>query len=192
MPRLRRRDRGRDRLEVAHFAEQDHVWVLTQGSAQRFGEARRVRPDLALVDDAALVPVQELDRVLDGEDVLRPVPVDLVDQRRERRRLPGARRARDEDDAARLFRELMERRRNPQLLERFQLLRNEAERRGERLLLEVHVHAEAGEPRNGVREVELPLDLEMLLPLAGEDAVEELLRVVRVQRLIALQALKLA
>src|SRR5439155_9985623 len=38
----------------------------------------------------------------------------------------------------------------------------------------------------------LPLDLEMLLPLAGEDAVEELLRVVRVQRLIALQALKLA
>jgi len=32
------------------------------------------QPDLALVDDAALVAVQELDRVLDGEDVLLNAP----------------------------------------------------------------------------------------------------------------------
>ena len=38
--------------------------------AKRAAEARRVGADLALVDDAALVPVQELDRVLDRDDVV--------------------------------------------------------------------------------------------------------------------------
>jgi hypothetical protein len=36
--------------------------------------------DLALVDDAGPVVVQELDRVLDGEDVLVPRAVDVVEQ----------------------------------------------------------------------------------------------------------------
>ena len=62
--------RGGDRLEVAHLADEDHVGVLAERGAQRLGEARGIRPDLALVDDAALVAVQELDRVLDREDVL--------------------------------------------------------------------------------------------------------------------------
>ena len=62
--------RGRDRLEVAHLAEEDHVGVLAQRAAERVGEARRVLADLALVDDAALVMVQELDRVLDRDDVI--------------------------------------------------------------------------------------------------------------------------
>ena len=39
-------------------------------------------PDLALVHDARLVLVQELDRVLDGHDVTRPLGVDDVDHRR--------------------------------------------------------------------------------------------------------------
>ena len=64
--------RGRDRLEVAHLADEDHVRVLAERRLQGLAEARRVRADLALVDDAALVPVDELDRVLDREDVLRP------------------------------------------------------------------------------------------------------------------------
>ncbi len=100
--------------------------------------------DLALVDDALLVAVQELDRVLDREDVLGPVPVDLVDQRCEGRRLTGAGRPGDEDDPARLLRELVERRRNPELLERLQLVRDHPERRADGLLLEVDVDAEAG------------------------------------------------
>jgi hypothetical protein len=37
-------------------------------------EALRVRAQLALVDDALLVLVQELDRVLDREDVLVDAP----------------------------------------------------------------------------------------------------------------------
>ena len=67
---LRRGQRGVDRLQVAHLADEDHVGVLAQRALQRAGEGLGVRPDLALVDDALLVPVQELDRVLDREDVL--------------------------------------------------------------------------------------------------------------------------
>jgi predicted alpha/beta-hydrolase family hydrolase len=79
--------RRRDRLEVAHLADEDHVRVLAKRTAQAFGKRRRVDADLALVDDAALVAMQELDRILDGEDVVVPRPVDLVDHRGERGRL---------------------------------------------------------------------------------------------------------
>ena len=62
--------RGRDRLEVAHLADEDHVGVLAQRGFERDREVGRVGADLALVDDALLCAVQELDRVLDREDVL--------------------------------------------------------------------------------------------------------------------------
>ncbi len=113
--------RGADGLEVAHLAEEDHVRVLAQRRAQRLGEGRSVLADLALGDDAALVPVHELDRVLDGENVMGLRAVDLVDHRGERGRLPGAGRAGDEDEAARLHREVAERLRQAELLERSQL-----------------------------------------------------------------------
>ena len=48
-------DRGGDRLEVAHLAEQDHVGVLAQRAADRLGERRDVGADLALRDDRLLV-----------------------------------------------------------------------------------------------------------------------------------------
>ena len=62
-----------DRLEVTHLADQDDVRVLAQHVLERVGERVRVLADLALVDQALLVPVQELDRVLDGHDVVARV-----------------------------------------------------------------------------------------------------------------------
>ena len=63
-------DDGRlDRLEVAHFADEDDVGVLAQGAAQGGREVDGVVPDLALVDEAQAVVVDVLDRVLDGDDV---------------------------------------------------------------------------------------------------------------------------
>ena len=79
----------------------------------------------------------------------------------------------DEDEAARLHRELAQRRREPELLERPQLLGDVPERGRERVALEVDVHAEAREAGNAVGEVELAVDLEVLLLLGREDAVEE-------------------
>jgi hypothetical protein len=57
-----------------------------------------VRPHLALVEQAFLVAVHELDRILDRDDVAGPVPVDVVDQGGERGRLPRAGRPGDEDE----------------------------------------------------------------------------------------------
>ena len=68
---LGERQRDRDRVEVAHFTEEDDVGVFTQGAAQTVGEALHVGADLALVDHRHLVGVQVLDRVLDREDVAR-------------------------------------------------------------------------------------------------------------------------
>ena len=121
------RQRGRDRLEVAHLADEDHVGVLAERGAERLGERRRVEADLALVDDAHPVVVQELDRVLDREDVLGAAAVDVVDQRRERRRLARAGRAGDEDEPARLVGEQLDVLREPELVERPDVGRDHAE-----------------------------------------------------------------
>ena len=63
-------DGDRDRLEVAHLADQHDVGVLAQRRAQRVLEPVGVRVHLALVDQALLVLVHELDRVLDRDDVV--------------------------------------------------------------------------------------------------------------------------
>src|SRR5439155_7568249 len=116
--RLGRGQRGADRLEVAHLADQDHVRVLAQRGTQPVGEAERVDTDLPLVDDAALVAVHKLDGILDREDVIAARAVDLVDQRRVRGRLTGAGRAGDEHEPARLRGQLVQGRRQAELLER--------------------------------------------------------------------------
>ena len=60
---------GFDRLEVAHFADQNDVRILAQRAAQRLRERARVDRDLALVDDRLVVAVEELDRILDRHHV---------------------------------------------------------------------------------------------------------------------------
>ena len=108
---LRRGQRGRDRLEVAHLTDEDDVGVLAQHVLQRVGERVRVLPHLALVDERALVRVQELDRVLDRHDVHAPCSrFTMSIERRERRRLARTGRAGDEHEAARQVGELLHRR----------------------------------------------------------------------------------
>ena len=66
---------------------------------------------------AALVGVEDLDRVLDRDDVLAPRPVDVADHRRERRRLADAGRAGDEDEAVVVVGEPLDAGGKPELLE---------------------------------------------------------------------------
>ena len=109
--RLGRLQRGLRRLGVAQLADQDRVRILAKRAAKRLAEALGVEADLALVDDRALIGVQDLDRVLDRDDVRPPRAVDVVDHRGERRRLARAGRAGDEDEAAVLLGELLDARR---------------------------------------------------------------------------------
>ena len=74
-------------LAGAHLADHDHVRRLAQGVLQRVVPAVGVDADFALRDDAALVLVHELDRVLDRDDMVRSRLVHDVDQRAERGRL---------------------------------------------------------------------------------------------------------
>ena len=184
--------RGPDRLEVAHLADEDHVRVLAERRAEALGERRRVLADLALVDDAAPVLVEELDRILDGQDVLRARPVDPVDQRGERRRLAGAGGAGDEHEAARLLAELVEALRHCELLERLDPRRDHPERGPEAHPLVVGVDAEARDARERVGEVELALGLEQLLLFGRQDPVDERPDVVQLEVVRVRKALELA
>ena len=100
MAGLRSLERRVDRLKVAHLAHHDHVGILTQRGPQGVWKRGSVGADLALRDDALVVAEDELDRVLDRNDLGFPSPVDLVDHRRQRRRLAHARGACHEHVAA--------------------------------------------------------------------------------------------
>ena len=70
--------RDAHRVRVAHLADDDHVRRLADDGAKRRGEVRRVGADLHLLDQALVVGVLVLDRVLDRDDVAAVAPVDLV------------------------------------------------------------------------------------------------------------------
>ena len=125
-------ERGLGRLRVAELADQDRVRILAEHAPQRLGEVGRVEPDLALVDDAVAVGMQDLDRILDRDDVLVARAVDVVEHRRERRRLARAGRAGDEHEAAVLLGEPLHARRQAQLLEARDVARDHAERERDR------------------------------------------------------------
>src|SRR5205823_12875812 len=103
---------------------------LAERASKRLLERLGVEPDLALADDAALVGVEDLDRVFDRDDVLATRPVDVPDHGREGHGLARARRAGDEHEAARLVREPLDPGRELELREARHLDRDRAE--GER------------------------------------------------------------
>ena len=70
--------------------------------------------DLHLLDEAFAMLMLVLDRILDGDDVPRVAAVDLVHQRRQRRRLAGSGRPADEHQTARQARERLDVRRQAQ------------------------------------------------------------------------------
>ena len=70
MPCFRRLQRDPHGFHIAHFADEDDVRVFAQGRPQRPLETLGVGVDLALVDEALLVRVHELDGVFNRNDVV--------------------------------------------------------------------------------------------------------------------------
>ncbi len=185
------RDRGADRLEVAHLADQDHVGVLAQHVLQGLREAVCVRPDLSLVDHAGLVSMQELDRVLDRHDVAGSLPVHDVDHRGERRRLARAGRAGDDDEAALEAREVHHDVREPEIVDVLDLERDHPEDGAHGVALHEHVHAETGPSRERIGHVQLELLLEPLPQLLRQDRVDHALQRSRRERRVVARRLEL-
>jgi hypothetical protein len=96
--RLRCGERHLDRLGIAQLADENRVRVLPERAAQGVRVRLRVRANLALRDHGLQIVVHELDRLLDRDQVEVPRAIDLVDDRRERGALSGARRSRDKHE----------------------------------------------------------------------------------------------
>ena len=115
-------------LGVAHLTDEDHVGVLAEGGAQRRAKLWVSLPTSRWLTADDLCVVHVLDRILDRDDVATAVDVDVVDDRRERRRLPRTRRSGDEHEPLGQVREVFDRGRQAELVECRQLERDHAQR----------------------------------------------------------------
>jgi hypothetical protein len=93
------------------------------------GKVRRIGSNLDLLDHTAHVRVLVFHRILDGHNVTRIALVDLIDQRRERRRFPSASRATDEHQPSTEPNQMADLNRKSQLAEQGHLHRKRADRR---------------------------------------------------------------
>ena len=131
-----------------------------------------VEADLALVHDADLVLVDVLDRVLDGEDVDRAPLVDVVDHRRERRRLPGAGRAGDEHEALRQVAEVLAAPGQEQCVERRDLERDRPQRQRHDALLDEAVATEPVRVVVAEGEVDFLLLVQLVVQFVGQELAD--------------------
>ncbi len=180
--RLGRLESGVEGVEVADLAHEQNVGVLPQHAAQRLGEAIGVGSNLALVDAALDVAVQELDRIFDRDDVRVPVLVDVVKHRREGRRFSGSSDSRDENQAARHQRDSLAHLGEVELRDGLCLEGHGSERVGDRSALLVGVDAEAPDARHREREVGLLLLGELLDVLGRHDLLGEAAQVFLLER----------
>ena len=126
--RLRRGQRERDRFEVAHFADQHDVGVFAQRGFQAAPERWR---NASGTSRCVMMLRLLLCTNSIGSSIVtmcrEEVVVDVIDQRRQRRRFAGSGRPGDEHQSAAQLAELFHHRRNPELLQRGDLRRNQAE-----------------------------------------------------------------
>ena len=174
--------RGLDRGEVTHLADQDDVRILTQDGAQAFRVGLRVGADLTLIDDALVRRVDVLDRILQRDDVLVPRVIDLVEDRRQRRRLTGTGLTGDQHDALLKRREAAHHLRQAERVERRDAVAEDTQRRRDVALLpeEIDTHTL---PRDRRRAVQLTDRLDFLVVHTGH-LPREPLTILRRQHLL--------
>ena len=175
--------RGLDRGEVTHLTDQDDVRILTQDGAQSFRVGQRVGADLALIDDALVRRVDVLDRILQRDDVLVPRVVDLIENRRQCRRLTGAGFTGDQHDALLKRREAAHHLWEAECIERRDALAEDTQRRRDVALLPEQIDTHTL-PRDRRRAVELTDRLDLLVVHTGH-LPREPLTVLRCQHLLA-------
>ena len=132
-----------------------------------------VHPHFTVGDDAALVLVHVLDRILDRHDVPARLLVAVADHRGERRGFSGAGAAHDDDEAALREHDLLQDGRQVELLEARDLGVDHADDAADGGLLHERAHAKAPDARRRNREVALLRGIELLgLPVVHDRAHE--------------------
>ncbi len=137
---------GLDSFEVTHFADEDHIRVLTQTSAKSFGKRSCIDIDLALGDKRFSVLVKEFDRVFDSDDVTIACGVDGINDRRKRGRFARTGRAGDQNKAAVFFGNGLQDRRQAEFRECFDRIRNYAGYDADRVSLLEDIDAKTPNP----------------------------------------------
>ena len=181
MSGFRRGDGRLNGFQVAHFAHQNDVRVLTQGTAQGFRECRDVRPDLPLDHNALVVLVIKLDGVLDRDDVAGPFLIDDIDQTGQRGGLTGTRRAGHQDQSPGPIEQVLDGGRESDLFESEKLVRDLAEDRAQDSLLTEGADTETGLIFEGDTEVRSSVILDLLKLLRRSDRLDQPFRVFRGQ-----------
>src|SRR3984885_12906145 len=161
---------GGDGFKVAHFADQDHVWVLAKCGAQRGGERCGVHFDFALVDETFFIAVQIFDRVFDGDDVLGAQRIDAVNHGGERGGFSGTSGTGGENQAALLFADSGKNAWQLEFFNRANFCGNYAEDHADVAALLENVDAEAAQAGDAVSHVEFGSFLELLLLAIGHHA----------------------
>ena len=131
-----------------------------------------MKPDFPMIDDTALVLVDELNGIFDGNDVILPVLVGVIDHGREGRRLPTSRRARDQHEAFVQHGHTGEDRRQPQRFCRHDLGRDPPEDGSMPVFLLEEIGPEASQSRELVREVEIAGPFKRFFFIVGSDLVQ--------------------
>ena len=167
MARLGGFEREGNGFQIAHFAHEDDVRVLTQGGAQGRAEGARIAPDLALVDEAAFGPVHKFDGVFDGDDVIMAVRVGVIHERGEGGGLAASGGPGDEDEPFGEEGQLPQHGRKPQFLHAVDALRDFAEHGGHAPVLPEKVGAVAREAGDFIGEIQIAALFESLHPLHG-------------------------
>src|SRR6266436_6247118 len=157
-------------FQVAHFADQNHIGILTQGSAQRGGKVRGVHFDFALIDETLFIAVQELDGVFDGDQVIGAVGIDAVDHRRQRGGFTGTGGARNQHQAALFFANLVDDGGEVQFVGGANFCGNDAQHHPDVAALLENVDAEAAQARNAIGHIQFRGFLELLLLAVGHHA----------------------
>src|ERR1051325_3897225 len=184
-----------DGLEIAQLTDQNNIGILAQGAAKRGGEGFGVDADLAVIDQAILALVHELDWVFHRDNMVAPVLVGVVRHSGQRRGFAGAGGPRDNDEATVKHGKLFQHRRQRgvkllKVLKRQNLAGDLPEDSADAVFLIEEIGAEARDVGNFVTEIHVAGFLEMLDLVLGGDFVEHLFELVVVQRLMVHDELK--
>ena len=152
---------GFDGIEVPHFADEDHIRVLTEDGPEAVGIGAGIGPDLPLVDDAFVRGVHILDGVLQGDDMGLTGMVDPVQHGSQGGGLTGAGFAGDQHNAGTVIFKVAHRRRQLQLFQLRNPIGQKPDGGRQAALLAEQVDSGADPAGKALRQVHLahPLDL---------------------------------